>query len=164
VRPRLPDRETHKLRQKLLEHGGVAYHPRAVEVENADLAFPNNEHHLPISSFATEQGMTQKAGTQGAGSSLLSQLNAASVMSTFGFRQGTGGKGGGRGDGFRHASSRTLNNSHKHVAGATLHVSILNENNNEVRDDKTRRKPTHKSGLGEPSRTYRIPKHLSASV
>lgn len=32
-------------------------HPihRALEVQRVDLAFPNGEHHLPISSFGTEQ-------------------------------------------------------------------------------------------------------------
>lgn len=49
-----------------------------VEVWTSDLAFPNNEHHLPISSFGTEQGMTQK--TQMSASSI-----SLTVMSAFGF-------------------------------------------------------------------------------
>jgi len=56
------------------EFGAMAYHPRSPEVEGSDLAFPNNEHHLPISSFATEQGMTQKNASTTSNTSLLNPL------------------------------------------------------------------------------------------
>ena len=36
-------------------------------LERADLAFPNNEHLIPISTFATEQGMVLKKGKGGNG-------------------------------------------------------------------------------------------------
>ncbi|GAB5037240.1 Hypothetical protein NocV09_06800120 [Nannochloropsis oceanica] len=51
-KPHLPDREATKLRKALMECGAMAHNPRGVEVWTSDLAFPNNEHHLPISSFA----------------------------------------------------------------------------------------------------------------
>lgn len=47
----------------LLKGGGVAG-SSAYSLSKVDLAFPNNEHLLPISTFATEQGLTVPSNSQ----------------------------------------------------------------------------------------------------
>jgi hypothetical protein len=96
------------------EFGAVAFKPRSADVEASDLAFPNNEHHLPISSFGTEEGMTQK-----------NTSSSTRIMSAFGFgKLGRGGKDA--------SIKKGLGTGGGHLAGATINMAIVNAQNNEV--------------------------------
>lgn len=55
---RLPEREGSKLRSRLLEFADCTHRANMVAVKTAGLAFPHNEHLIPIQVFSSESGFS----------------------------------------------------------------------------------------------------------